>query len=198
MHATTLRILERDVEADRVTKRAAELEPSFVAYEMFQQALVIERELGQPEMAERVLSRAVDRNGQSKREYVMALHCRAMLRSHLGRDEEAFEDYTKIVRLAPKTVDYRLARADTALFLKRYAAAMEDAEAVLRIQPQEAFAHELLRKVRGPEELAAAVAGRKPDYRPAGPVQKVPITVSYRAVLMGHVAAQRPPAGSGR
>jgi hypothetical protein len=48
-----------------------------------------------------------------------------------------------------------------------------------------------VKEVRGRAELRAALTDRTPDYRPAGPVVRVPVTVSLANRLMAESADRK-------
>ena len=183
-HGSLLRHLGKDEAADRAARRVAELAGTNWAIEVLLQAWSLGAEFGQWKAADRLHTRTLDAGGLSSLDQGLLYFNRGKWRCDAGPTEEGYEDMTRAVRLAPHFTDFRTERARQALFLMRYADAIEDADAVCRQRPHDPAGWKLLREARGPEEMAATLAGRKPDFRPAGPVVKLPIEVSPGAKLV--------------
>lgn len=181
LHALALRMAGSDDEADRVGRRAAALGGWCELDELIGQSMSF-MTLGQPASVDRLLTRAIEQPSWSKRQRAKLFATRGLVRGGTGRSEEAFDDLTAAVRLDPGHHIYRGQRAHHAIFMRRMAAAAEDADAYFRLMHHDSSAHNNLQRVRSDIEVGAAIAGRAPDFRPAGPVVRVPITVSYARV----------------
>lgn len=177
-HAVCLRMLGKDDEADSITERAAELVHMRVARLLFDQAHTLGVELEALDVARRLLTRTLDRRELTPRERSKGFGGRGDILSYEGHSKEAFDDYTASVRLDPRNSIIRRTRAKLVLFLQRPHIAASDAEAYFRQKPWDLKGVELLQEARGQELFAASVAGRAPEFRPAGPVVPTPITVS--------------------
>jgi tetratricopeptide (TPR) repeat protein len=199
-HGCLHRYFGRDDEADRAARRVVQLSGTTWGVEVVLQAWSLRHEFSDREAADRLLTRVLDTGGLTIPDRTDLLLNRGKWRCESGPTEEGYEDMTRAVRLAPASVMFRIERSKQAVFMKRYADAMEDAEAVCRLWPHDPMVWELLREARQVEQLAAAFAGRKPDFRPAGPVVRVPVGVAPGANLVAALPdlrrhpATRPPA----
>lgn len=191
-NSVLLCILGQDEAAVEAAERAAKLAKTSTVVELCSFALRTLDGLGRKSEVDRLLTRTLDLPGVSAADRGMLYFMRGMCRDFESRTAEGFEDVTRSVRICPDVPGSRVVRAELAMHQKRTAAAMEDVEAACRLQPYDSRNWELLRAVRGQEEVAAAIAGRKPDYRPAGPVVRVPITVAPGAQYVRLTAAARP------
>lgn len=191
-HGVLLRLLGKDDEADRSAERAAEITGLCPLMLIGDQVQGLLNRFGQAAVAERVLSRLKERPGLTRHKYVIAVGNHATLQAFRGDEEGAFEELSLAVRLEPTAPTWREARARLALHTKRYTAAAEDAEALLRYQPSHRTAAGVLRQAREAIALQASVAGREADFRPAGPVMRVPISVSSVPAMLMLFADSRP------
>lgn len=194
VHGALLRLSGKDDEADRAAERVAELTGSSVVKPFIDQAQILLGQFGQFEHREsafRTYARLLARPHLTRFQYLDVLTRRADLWRFLGQQMEAFDDLTTAVRLAPENPHYRLLRLTAADSLQREREVLEDAAAMRRLRPMVAEVTAVWRRVSGPEELRAAMAGREPDYRPAGPVVAVPITVSAPRVFVAGLGERK-------
>ncbi len=191
MHGALLRLLGQDDEADRVAERAAELTDSSVLGPFLDQVHTLLSLFEHRESAFRTYARLLARPHLTRVQYLEALSRRADLWRFLGQQTEAFDDLTTVVRLVPANPRARLLRLTAAESLHREREVLEDAAALRRLKPGDVETASIWRRVSGPEEMRAAMAGRAPDYRPAGPLVPVPITVSAPRVLVAEYGEGR-------
>jgi tetratricopeptide (TPR) repeat protein len=182
--AITLRVAGKHDEADGATARAAELsDRSFVIQawaEMWALWVWYER----LEEADRLLTHLLVGRTLTRSERALMHFCRGDLRRQLRSDEDGFHDLTAALRLAPSYHEARKLRAGLALKMKRHEIVVEDAEALTRITPFDPDAHKLLADARMAIRMSADLAGREPDFRPAGPLFAVPSVHSYGRALI--------------
>ncbi len=181
--AITLRMCCKDAEADRATERAAELHKRSRAEQVYAEMYALWVWYSRYEDADRLLSRTLAGVLTVAERAGLYLH-RGDLRRQFRSGEDGYGDVTAAVRLHPAYSDARRLRSELALHLRRYSDALEDAEILARLTPHDPAAHKLLADARGALQLAAAVAGRAPDYRPAAPLRAIPRDYRYGVALV--------------
>lgn len=178
IHGICLMALGRDEEAEKAAERTAGIARTTIVFETLAQAYSLCGDLRLPDAADHTLTKLLERTDLNRADRGLVYWTRGQGRFLIGRVEEGYEDFTRAVRLVPEGSHYRRERLKQAIYLKRYADAMEDADAFCRLAPYDPFGREMLSNARQPEEMSAAINRRTPDYRPAGPVAKMPFAVT--------------------
>lgn len=181
--AITLRLRGHDDEADQETERSAKLRKREIADQVYAEMYALWMWYEQHDATERLLTRRIASTPDTS-ELAAVYVNRAKLRRQRGLAEDVLDDLTACVRLRPHCFDTRALRANAAIELWRYDVALEDAEVLTRLWPFDPDGHKLLAEARGAIKMAAAIADREPDYRPAGPLVAMPRNYSFGAGLM--------------
>lgn len=171
--AITLRFVGKDEEADQVTAAAAVLCERTFAEQACHEVYAMWAGYDRLDATERLLTRLIA-NTPDTSELAAAYCNRGALRRQRGENEGALDDLTACVRLRPLSYAPRTTRARMALELRRYDITLEEARALTRLWPHDPTGHKLLADARSAIDMAAGIAGREPDYRPAGPLVTLP------------------------
>jgi hypothetical protein len=185
-----LRIMGNDEVADQAAEQASKLGQTSLMHELLWQCRVV-WEFDTPEHAEQLFTRILGRSGWTTSDYAWALAVRGQRRLSAGRAEEGYADLTEASRLMPWEPEYRRIRAQAAISHWRETDAAEDAAAYHRLKGYDPKATRLWTYVRDTARRHATVAGVTPEFRPVGPVERVPINISAYQTLVDLVNESR-------